>query len=83
MDLSCHSTCKLGSIGKVQGPDHLHFAESCTTQQKKAKMQLNWNGTLSGFFGTDAKTKFKKKKSFGPKHLAKYLKSLVQSLRTS
>lgn len=62
MDLFCHSTCKLGSIGKVQRPNYLHFAESCTTQQKEAKMQLNWNGNISGFFFALVPKQSKKKK---------------------
>lgn len=55
----CHSTCKSGSMGKVQRPDYLHFAESCTAQRKEGKMQLNWNGSISCSFCTGAKTKYK------------------------
>lgn len=61
---SCHSTCKLVSIGKVQRPDYLHFAESCTTQQKKAKMQLNQNGSISDFFFVLVPKQSLKKKKF-------------------
>lgn len=58
----CHSTCKPGSMGKVQRPGSLHFAESCTTQQKEGKMQLNRNVCISRPFCTGCQKQTNKRR---------------------